>query len=233
MSPPPGHHRDDEADEVLARAAAGGDRAAMDLLLRRHQERVYRLCRRLCGNEADALDATQEALVTLARRIDRFDGRAAFTTWLYRVTTNACLDELRRRRRRPVTGRDEDVATSVPEPRPAVRPEDDPGELVAGRDRVDSALAQLTPAFRAPVVLRDVAGLDYAEIAELLDVPPGTVRSRIARGRGQLARLLGNQDGGGERPNAAGAGTLPTPARPTMPAPRADAPSTDPMGPRP
>ncbi len=195
--------RADEPDERLAAAAAGGDRRAMDVLLRRHQDRVYRLCRRMCGNEADALDASQEALITIARRIDRFDGRSAFSTWMYRVATNACLDELRRRRRRPVTGTDDDLALTRGEHGTvdAAAADQDPGHLVAERGALDDALAQLRPEFRAPVVLRDVMGLDYAEIAEVLDVPPGTVRSRIARGRGQLARLLaGNQDDAGQRP---------------------------------
>src|SRR5215212_6892668 len=103
MSRPGGHQgADQQPDDELARRAGAGDRAALEVLLRRHQLLAYRICRRLCSSEADALDALQEALVTVARRIDRFDGRSAFTTWLYRVTTNACLDELRRARRRPV-----------------------------------------------------------------------------------------------------------------------------------
>ncbi|HYZ98191.1 MAG TPA: sigma-70 family RNA polymerase sigma factor, partial [Acidimicrobiales bacterium] len=82
-------------------AAQAGDRNALDTLLRRHHDRLWALCRRLAGNHADAEDALQDALIAIARGIRSYDGRAAFTTWSYRVATNACLDELRRRRRRP------------------------------------------------------------------------------------------------------------------------------------
>jgi RNA polymerase sigma-70 factor, ECF subfamily len=151
----------------------------------------------MAGNEADALDATQEALIAIARGIRRFDGRAAFTTWAYRVATNACLDELRRRKRRPIPGLPDDLghgdlgavaASGI--------------EVLPDRLAIDAALEQLPDEFRAPVVLRDLCDLDYAEIAVTLQIPPGTVRSRIARGRAQLAQLLadGNQSPRPRRP---------------------------------
>ena len=123
------------------------------------------------------------------RGLHRFDGRAAFGTWAYRIATNACLDELRRRRRRPEPG--------LPEHE---RPERDhgPGVEVAVTDQlvVGAALADLPPDFRAAVVLRDLCSLDYQEIADVLGIPPGTVRSRIARGRAALARDLGDPAAG-------------------------------------
>jgi RNA polymerase sigma-70 factor (ECF subfamily) len=154
------------------------------VLLRRHHDRIHGLCRRITGNAADALDATQEALVAIVRGLHRFDGRAAFATWSYRIATNACLDELRRRRRRPVIGLPEQES-----PRPASSVALDTG--VTDRLALDDALAGLPPEFRAAVVLRDLCQLDYAEIAEVLGIPAGTVRSRIARGRGALARTFG------------------------------------------
>src|SRR5688500_4405303 len=90
------------AEAALVVAAQGGDRAALDRLLRTHHDRLAALCHRLCGNPTDAADATQEALIAIVRGLPRFDGRARFSTWAYRVATNACLDELRRRSRRPV-----------------------------------------------------------------------------------------------------------------------------------
>ncbi len=162
------------------------------MLLRRHYERIYALCRRLAGNPDDALDATQEALIAISRGLHRFDDRSTFGTWAYRVATNACLDELRRRRRRPESASDDEGAI---EPAPAAGPADDVGEGVASRLDVDAALATLTDEFRAPVVLRDLCGLDYAEIARVLDLRPGTVRSRIARGRAALAERLGTEAG--------------------------------------
>ncbi len=172
------------ADEALVAAALDGDDEALDALLRRHHDRIHAICRRLAGNDADGADATQEALITVVRRLDRYDGRAKFTTWLYRVVTNAALDELRRRRRRPVPVDDEAFALDVGPDAPAL------DGAVADRLDIDGALTRLAPEFRAPVVLRDLCGLDYAEIAEVLGIAPGTVRSRISRGRGALAHLL-------------------------------------------
>jgi RNA polymerase sigma-70 factor (ECF subfamily) len=172
-----------DEDRVLAAAAGAGDRRALELLLDRHADRVHAICRRVVANPDDALDATQEALIAVARGIQRFDGRAAFTTWLYRVATNAALDEVRRRDRRPRP------VSEVPEPGPSSSTLED---RVGAAIDVDAALATLPEEFRVAVVLRDLCDLDYAEIAEVLDVPPGTVRSRIARGRAALATALGN-----------------------------------------
>jgi RNA polymerase sigma-70 factor (ECF subfamily) len=168
-------------------AAQAGDRAALDALLRRHYDRLFALCRRVMGNQADAADAAQEAMIALVRGLPRFDGRASFSTWSYRVATNACLDELRRRRRRPDPGLpDDEGPTVVADPSaPAM------ADQIVARLTVDEAMRDLPPEFRAAVVLRDVCALDYAEIAEVLEIPPGTVRSRIARGRSLLAARIG------------------------------------------
>jgi RNA polymerase sigma-70 factor, ECF subfamily len=184
-------------DTTLARLAAVGDRDALDVLLNRHVDRVHAICRRIVGNPDDALDAAQEALIAIARAIPRFDGRSAFTTWLYRVATNAALDELRRRGRRPTpTDALAETATATPD-------RDGP-EAVGARLDIDAALARIPDEFRVAVVLRDLCDLDYAQIAEVLEVPPGTVRSRIARGRAALALELappsGNRAGPSQRP---------------------------------
>jgi RNA polymerase sigma-70 factor, ECF subfamily len=183
-------------DELLA-AARAGDRSALDQLLRRHVDMVHAVCSRIAGNPADAADATQEALIAIVRGLPRFDGRASARTWMYRIATNACLDELRRRGRRPRPGLDDVTAD---------RASDQPGLDAAVTDRltIDAALARLPESFRVAVVLRDVQGMDYAQIAEVLGVPLGTVRSRIARGRQGLAELLtGNREGTSERPRDA------------------------------
>jgi RNA polymerase sigma-70 factor (ECF subfamily) len=200
--------------------ARSGDRSALDALLRRHHDRLFALCRRLAGNDADAHDALQEALIAIVRGLDRFDGRSAFSTWSYRVATNATLDELRRRKRRPVPGLPTDesggpaagpgaggpLGGSAPTSvgfggRPGGAGGGPPiDSTVADRLDVDAALARLPDDYRAAVVLRDVCTLDYAEIAEVLGIPPGTVRSRIARGRGLLADLLGNREALDQRP---------------------------------
>ena len=176
MTSPP----DPAPRDLRVEAARRGDRDAVEQLLRDHYDRVAAVCRRLCANPEDAADATQEAMIAIVRGLPRFDGRSAFSTWVYRVATNSCLDELRRVQRRPVAAIPDDVA--VPPPDTALRLD------------IDAALGRLPVDFRAAVVLRDLCGLDYDEISSVLDVAAGTVRSRIARGRAQLAELLGNQN---------------------------------------
>ena len=146
----------------------------------------------MTGNDADALDACQEALIAVARGLARFDERSSFVTWSYRVASNACFDELRRRRRRPEPGLPAHLAHGA-----------SVDEAVVARLDVDAALAKLPKEFRVAVVLRDLCGLSYAEIAEVIQVPVGTVRSRIARGRTALVPLLeGNRTGPLERPTS-------------------------------
>jgi len=184
---------DTRSDRQLALAAARAERGAIDLLLARHVDRIHAVCRRILGNEQDALDACQEALLAITRGIGSFDGRAQFSTWCYRVATNAALDEARRRARRP------SPIAVLPDHRGDPEPATD--ERVADVVDVDAALARVPEEFRVAVALRDLAGLDYAEIAAVLDVPAGTVRSRIARGRAALAGLLGNRTPAGDRPS--------------------------------
>lgn len=176
-------------EQATVAAAVAGDRDALDALLREHYPRLYAVCRRLTGNDADAADACQEALLSIVRNLHKFDQRSRFGTWAYRIAVNASLDELRRRRRRPVPA-DEAVVDGVADV------SGDPAVGVAARLELDEALARLSPEFRTAVVLRDVAGLDYAEIADALGIPPGTVRSRIARGRAALADTLGEPSPG-------------------------------------
>ncbi|MEO5838165.1 MAG: RNA polymerase sigma factor [Acidimicrobiales bacterium] len=184
-------------DAGLVDAARRGDRNALERLLQLHFDRVRALCRRVMANDPDTDDATQEALMAICRGITRFDGRSSFSTWIYRVTTNACLDELRRKGRRPIAMADDALPV-------ATVPDRFAGDI-ADRLEIDGALAQLSPDFRAAVVLRDLCQLDYDEIADVLGIPPGTVRSRIARGRAHLARFvdeasIGNQVTAPERP---------------------------------
>jgi RNA polymerase sigma-70 factor (ECF subfamily) len=149
----------------------------------------------MTGDDSDADDACQEAMIAIARSLPRFDARSSFGTWSYRVATNAALDELRRRRRRPDPGLPDEWSSNVATL--------DAAEQVAARMDVDAAVASLPAEFRAPVVLRDFCGLSYDEIADVLEVPGGTVRSRIARGRAALAKMLaaeGNPEGTLDRP---------------------------------
>jgi RNA polymerase sigma-70 factor (ECF subfamily) len=192
-------------DPDVLEAARAGDRKALETLLTGHYDRVHALCRRMLGNEADAVDAAQDALLSAVRSISRFDGRSSFGTWIYRIATNACLDELRRRRRRPLVGLpgevdgDFDAALSVHGSidggsggvRAAFgRGASDPADDAIAHVDLDAALRQVAPEHRVALVLRDVCDLTYDEIALILNVPIGTVRSRIARGRAALVDLM-------------------------------------------
>lgn len=153
-------------------------------IVSRHADRVFSLCIRMTGNRQDALDASQEVFLRLLRKIDLYDGSAAFSTWLHRVATNVCYDQLRARARRAT-------------------PLDDPPEMVdltplrdldaaELRPLVEEALSLLPHDYRVPVVLRDMEGYSYEQIEKALGIPGGTVRSRLHRGRRILANYLRN-----------------------------------------
>ena len=171
-------YRDVDDGELAAKAAAG-DREALEVLLGRHQDRVFDICRRICGNDADAADATQDALVAITRGLGRFEGRSAFTTWMYRVVANAALGEQRRKARRPVPIEEAGLEVG----------HDGGVDRVGDAELVDWALQQLPPSYRTAIVLREREGLSYIEIGEVLDIPMGTVKTRISRARLALAEL--------------------------------------------
>jgi RNA polymerase sigma-70 factor (ECF subfamily) len=141
----------------------------------------------MTGNDSDAADVAQESLIAMVRGLDRFDGRSRVSTWAYRIAVNASIDELRRRSRRPAVGLDEIPDRGVSMTGGA----GDIDGVDQGID-IDAALRRLPDDFRAAVVLRDLCGLDYSEISEVLQIPAGTVRSRIARGRAGLVEILGS-----------------------------------------
>lgn len=174
-----------DEDALLARARAG-DREAFSALAAAHREAVYRAAWWILKDQDDALDATQEALLRAFRFLPRFDGRASFRTWARRIATNVALDRQARRKR--------DRADALPE-------EDlvgDPREEAVGADLereerrrlVREAIETLPPAQKAAVVLRDVEGLSYEEIASELKIPRGTVMSRLFYGRATLKKKL-------------------------------------------
>jgi RNA polymerase sigma-70 factor, ECF subfamily len=174
-------------DEELVRRFVSGQRGAFDVLVARHERRVYNLAYRMLGRRDDALDAAQETFLACYRKVHGFRGGSAFTTWLHRVALNVCYDALRRRSRED-PAREEDRI----EP-PAVA---DPADASATAVDVRRALLEVPKDFRAVLVLHDVQGVPYEEIAAAVGVPVGTVKSRLHRGRVALARALR-----GERPD--------------------------------
>lgn len=176
---------DEQTDEALVTAWVGGDRAAFDELVRRYRRRVYGICFRYFGDAADAEDAAQDAFVAVLRRAHTFQGTSSFSTWMYRVAVNACNDLARKRGRRPRRS-DADVSTLADELA-------SPDDLMGRRELsmvLEKALAQLDADTRAAIVLHDVQGVPYQDIAERLGMAVGTVKSRIHRGHSRLAVLL-------------------------------------------
>ena len=175
-------------DAGLVSSFLEGDRRAFDELMRVHEDRVFSVCLRILTDRDAALDAVQETFITVYRKAGQFTGASAFSTWLYRIAVNTCYDQLRRSRRHqaqplgdttdPADERSEDVLGSV-----ELRPD------------LEQALASLAPEFRAAVVLSDLEGLPLQAVAEALDIPIGTVKSRVFRGRRLLAEHLRNLSG--------------------------------------
>jgi RNA polymerase sigma-70 factor, ECF subfamily len=171
------------SDEDLLRSFLEGNQSSFAELMRRHEDRVFSLSLRMMGDRADALDATQEAFISAFRQARNFRFDAAFGTWLYRIGVNSCHDLLRKRKRWGALGGEEQ-----PEQVDRVASDFDTG--VTERLDVAEALSRLPQEYREAVVLHDLGGVPYDEIASITETPIGTVKSRISRGRKQLASLL-------------------------------------------
>ena len=177
----------DAPDAELVRRFLAGDVEAFTELVRRHERRVYSVCLRILGDVDDAADATQDTLLSVVRKLDGFRGDAAFTTWLHRIAMNVCYDHLRRAQRRPVLHRVIDDELPAHESGPPVP---DHADAIVDARLVGAALAEVPEDFRVAIVLADMQDLPYEEIAKVLDLPIGTVKSRVHRGRLALARAL-------------------------------------------
>jgi len=188
-----------DADALLVRQAQAGSRAAFDMLVLKYQRRIARLLSRSVRDPADVADLCQETFLSAYRALPAFRGESAFYTWIYRIAINAA--QRHRGRQREMHSLDDDDGTFVTD----AHPTDDasPEALLAGRQLaqgLDSAVAALAEDQRRALLLREVDGLSYDEIADLMDCPPGTVRSRIFRAREAVASKLRELLGGGGRP---------------------------------
>ena len=171
-------------DAAAVHAAQLGDRAAFDWLVRRHQQRALAVALGVLHHKEDARDACQEAFLRAFRGLDRFDGQSQFSTWLHRIVVNICIDRLRSRS----TG-----AVALDEVEPLLAGDDDPLRTVEGMQlggRIGAALAQLSTSHRTTLVLREVQGLSYQEIAETMRCSIGTVMSRLFHARKKMQALL-------------------------------------------
>jgi RNA polymerase sigma-70 factor, ECF subfamily len=180
-----------EPDAQLVQRCLRGDGPAWEELVLRHARRVYNICYRFTGNSAEAEDLSQEVFLRIYRTLTSYKASyGGFPTWLTSVTRNLLVDHYRRTRRDRMTDALEEVLPKVEEKHSPVRAPDKSAMAKELSQQVQTALAQLSPELREAVILRDLQGLEYGEIREVLAVPEGTVKSRINRGRIELARLL-------------------------------------------
>jgi RNA polymerase sigma-70 factor, ECF subfamily len=178
------------ADEAITiRHAQNGNGAALEELLFAYEKKVYNIAWRLMGNEADAADMAQEALIKIYRSIKGFKGEASFSSWVYRLTVNTCMDGLRKRKRAPVS-LEFACESGMPLTDTALDTPEAHALSVERSEDIQKAILMLSDEHRVVVVMRDIAGLSYEEIAESIHISIGTVKSRINRGRQRLKELL-------------------------------------------
>ncbi len=183
-----------DLDSTLVERCLSGDDAAWEDLVRVHTRRVYSLCLRFTGKDSEAQDLTQEVFLRVFRSIQSYRSEeGAFATWLSRLTRNLLIDHYRRTKQERVTDSIEEQLPMLEETASAAaRPEG----LLAGREAsevLQAALQRLSPELREAVILRDIEEMEYKEMAGVLGIPEGTVKSRINRGRAELARVLKKQ----------------------------------------
>jgi len=183
-----------DADTQLVERCLGGEQAAWEDLVKVHSRRVYSICYRFTGSDQEAQDLTQEVFLRVFRSLKSFRaGEGSFTVWLSRLSRNLLIDHYRRTRLDRATDSIEEQLPLLEEKTAMISRTEG---LVAGREAselLQGALQKLSPELRETVILRDLEELEYREIAQVLNVPEGTVKSRLNRGRAELARLLRRQ----------------------------------------
>ena len=180
---------DAQREELLISRASAGDGAAFSELMAMHERRMYAVALRMCASREDAQDCLQDAMLRIFRSIGNFKGQSSFSTWIYRITMNTCLDELRRRKSRGATSLDSMLDSGWSPSDNDNMPEK---QAVASEQRrvIDRAISELPDDMRSAIVMRDVQGFSYEEIADVLDANIGTIKSRISRGREKLRQIL-------------------------------------------
>lgn len=188
------------SDEQLLEKSLEGDIEAFEEIVNRYQNKVYSLAVRYIGNEEDAYDMAQEAFIKAYRSLRSFKRESSFSTWLYRITTNVCLDELRRRKRRIIPlSLDEPLATTEgDELEKEIEDRSPTADIIYEKKEfshyIQGLLDQLKPEHKTTLVLRDIMDLSYEEIAEVLNCSIGTVKSRLNRARSAFRKKVGNRE---------------------------------------
>jgi len=189
---------DAQVAALLVRRCLAGDAAAWEELVQRHHRRIYNICYRFAGSADDAQDLTQEVFIKMYRTLKSYDGgKGAFMTWVTTITRNLLVDHFRKTKQDRVTDSLDAAPSEHEDAMPLSEQIEDHGAAPDARaqsqqvgETVHKALQKLSPDLREAVILRDLQDMDYREIATVLKVPEGTVKSRINRGRAELARLL-------------------------------------------
>lgn len=176
-------------EKKLIERASGGDPAAFNRLMEAHEKRMYAVALRMCANREDAQDCLQEAMLRVYRAISSFRGQSSFSTWVYRITMNTCLDELRKKKNKQNTSLD-NLLDQGWAPSDGENVPEKQAMLSETRRQISTAIQELPEDMRAAVVLRDVHGLAYDEIADALCTNVGTIKSRISRAREKLREKL-------------------------------------------
>lgn len=185
-----------EDEKKLIQKSISGDVESFEILINKYQKMAYNVSYRVMGNEEDAKDMTQEALIKVFRYINSFRMDSSFSTWMYRIVMNTCKDELRKKKLKvvsidkPIEMSDGNMKMDIEDTSRT------PEQLLVGKEtaeEVQNALLNVTEKNRIVVVLRDIKGFSYSEISDIIDVPVGTIKSRINRGRKELKELLMNK----------------------------------------
>ena len=181
-------------EQLLLEKAKAGDIAAFEELIESYQKKIFNLAYRILGNYEDAGDMAQEALIRIFRSIASFKEQSSFSTWVYRITTNVCLDEIRKKKNKKVISLDEEIRMEDGEIKRQIMSDDIQPDAAAEieelRTLVNGAINSLPEDQRLVITLRDIQGLSYDEISSVLNCPSGTVKSRINRARQALKNIL-------------------------------------------
>ena len=176
-------------EEKLISRAAKGDASAFNELLGAQEKRIYSVCLRMCGNHEDAQDCLQESMLRIYRAISSFKGQSSFSTWVYRVTMNTCLDELRKKKNKQTASLD-GLLDSGWSPSDDCDTPEHHAIAEEKREAIHKAIADLPEDMRSAIVLRDIEGFSYDEISDMLSINVGTIKSRISRGREKLREKI-------------------------------------------
>ncbi len=183
-------------EEILIKKAQNGDSQAFNYLIKGYFKKLYNIAYRMSNNADDAADMTQEIMIKLFKNISSYSGDSKFSTWVYRVATNTCLDELKKIKRHRNYSIDKEIETDdgdftgeIEDTAPTAEQLAEQNEL---KSIVKSAISMLSPDYKAIIILRDIQGLSYGEIAQVLGCTNGTVKSRISRARAQLKIIIEN-----------------------------------------